>query len=167
MTTPTPVTPNLPAIASRLLQIVADAVPDPPARQFRCIGLPVHDSEQIALTIGPMQPGQPGDARPGQYENTPNRLRSYAFVVEVARCVPGLTDAAKPPAPEALDASAAVHIADYQALDKMVRDLGFNSKVHDDQLQAVGVKAVAAGQITSTTPQGGFAAVRCQLWVTV
>lgn len=168
MTQPTPVVTDLPAIAARLLDIAAAALsPSPsPSRTFRSIGPPVWPlgdaCEQLAVWVGPMQPGQPGEARPGQYEPSPNRLRSYTLTLEVARC-----HEADNPTPTSMDTAAGQHVADFQALDSMVRGLGYSGKVHDDELQAAGVLAVAAGPITTVPPSGGMAAVRAQLTVTV
>lgn len=168
MSTPTPLYTDLPAIAARLLVLAADALTPTPTRQYRSVGAPAWDfaencGDQLAVWASPMLPGQPGQIATGQYENSPNRLRVYTMTIEVARCVV----TGELPTPAALDADAAAHLADFQALDGMVKVLGFNSKVQDDGLRAAGVKAVAAGTIMTVPPSGGMAAVRVQVMVTV
>lgn len=158
MTSPTPLVTDLPAICSRLLVLLVAALDNPPARQYRAVGVPAWDKEQVTLAVSPLIPGVPGFPTTGRFEDTPNGLRTVTIVAEVVRCQPTSDNGA--PSADRLDASAAVHIADYQALDRFVRALGFNGKVRDDQLTAAGMKGIAPGMTQTVSPSGGMAAVR-------
>jgi hypothetical protein len=165
VTVPTPIYTDLPAIAARILVLASAALSPTPSRQYRSVGPAVWDldaCDQLTVWVSPMQPGQPGQTTTGQYEVSPDRLRVYTLAIEMARCVPSDN-----PTTADLDTSAAAHLADFQALDGMVKALGFSGKVHDDALKAAGVKAVASGPIQTVPPSGGMAAVRAQILVTV
>lgn len=170
MTVPTPITADLPAIASRLLALAAAGVDNCPTRQLRAAGVPVWDfgaSGQLAVFIASGAPGIAGALTTGRPEQRPSFLRSYTVTIELARCVKTPNDDGTAPSAAALDTDGAMHIADYRALDEWVQSLGFSSKVNDEALRDAGVKEIAAAAMSTVGPQGGYAAVRASVVVTV
>jgi len=167
VTVPVPLVPDLPAIAGRLLALAVAAVPSPPARQFRSAGTEAWDAEQLTVRAGPMSPGFPGGTATGQYELPNSRQRQIMFTVELVRCVPAPGNDGTPPTMAALDAAGARQMADWNALDMMVRHIGWGSQIDDAALTAAGVKSVAPGVLAVVGPEGGMVAVTCNVILTI
>jgi len=167
VTVPVPLVPDLPAIAGRLLALAVAAVPSPPARQFRSAGTEAWDAEQLTVRAGPMSPGFPGGTATGQYELPNSRQRQIMFTVELVRCVPAPGNDGTPPTMVALDAAGARQMADWDALDMMVRHIGWGSAIYDQLLTNFGVKSVAPGVLAVVGPEGGMVAVTCAVILTI
>lgn len=172
---PRPIVPDLPGIAGRLLAMALEWFGDgdlAPKRSFRSVGVPTHDlnmcPSQLTLWIGPGQPGLAGQPTTGRVETSPSvQLRTYMFTFELARCVPVLQDDLSAPSEADLDAAGAQALADYRSLDRFIASLGVNGKIKDGQLLNLGAKEVAAGGLSTVGPQGGVAAVRAAVSVTI
>jgi len=167
VTAPVPLVPDLPAIAGRLLALAVAAVPSPPARQFRSAGTEAWDAEQLTVRAGPMSPGFPGRTATGQYELQNTQQRQIMFTVELVRCVPAPGNDGTPPTMVALDAAGARQMADWDALDMMVRHIGWGSAIYDQLLTNFGVKSVAPGVLAVVGPEGGMVAVTCAVILTI
>lgn len=167
MTVPVPIVPDLPAIAGRLLALATAAVDSPPARQFRSAGTEAWDAEQLTVRAGPMTPGFPGGSAAGQYELPNSRQRQIMFTVELVRCTPPPGSNGELPTTAALDAAGARQMADWNALDLMVRHIGWGSAIDDAVLTAAGVKSVAPGLLAVVGPEGGMVAITCGVILTI
>jgi len=167
VTVPVPLVPDLPAIAGRLLALAVAAVAKPPARQFRSAGTEAWDGEQLTVRAGPMSPGFPGGTATGQYELPNSRQRQIMFTVELVRCVPVPGNGGTLPTATELDAAGARQMADWDALDMLVRHIGWGSDIHDQALTSFGVKSVAPGVLAVVGPEGGMVAVTCAVILTI
>lgn len=169
---PRPIAADLPGIASRLLAMAVDWLgDDAPGRVYRSVGVPVWDLSncaQLVIFPGTGVPGMVGSPTTGRPEISQSvQLRTYTFTLELARCVATVADDTGAPSSADLDAAGERALKDYRALDRFIAGLGFNSKIEDETLKALGVKSVAAGQLSTVGPQGGIAAVRAALGITI
>lgn len=165
----TPTDPDVPAVAQALLELCVTALgAGVPARRYRSAGLPVWDfvgpgcDSQLTVTLGPVTiwPGPISAAAP---EYSPNRLRTYLFVVELARAVPTQKGNGAAPTAADLDAAGAQYCADFFALDRWKRSLGWSSKGIPPELTTLGVLQVVDSTVTGVQPQGGMVGVRATI----
>lgn len=140
-------------LAALLLQTTADhyvseGVPVP-ARQLIADGAIARDCDQLAVSVTRTYAGSPSALAPGTTASTGLVQRTAVLRVELARCVPTVSDSGKPPSPELVTASAETIHADHDLLTTAARE--FVKAVRERCGEAVVGDALPFG------PEGGLA----------
>lgn len=160
--------------ATRLLETAADALDDPPARQYVTDGDPIDYADCTALTVYIAQNGLGHTVNPkSRGSSTPNlasrktNARRAVFVVRhiSTACWPQDTDKGDPPSADDIDAAAERVLTDRMDLWTGLREAAMAGTLFDGILAHGNDGVEIAGPTTAVGPTSGLMGTAVQVTV--